>query len=99
MRRRRSSAERRRPRSVGARGASLAAGREVLARFRPDATEVAVAALDAPVGRVLLEAAREIGADRLMIGAYAQGPTLEWLLGGVTRTVLREAAIPLFLRH
>ncbi len=84
---------------VGQRGASLATAREVVGRFRPAIEEVAVATGPGPVGRRLLEAAHEIGADCLLIGAYAHGPTLEWLLGGVTRTVLQEATVPLLLRH
>ncbi|MGC8468382.1 MAG: universal stress protein [Acetobacteraceae bacterium] len=84
---------------VGQRGASLAIAREVLGRFRPGVEEVAVAKGPGPVGRSLLEAVHEIGADCLLIGAYAHGLALEWLLGGVTRTLLQEATVPLLLRH
>ena len=84
---------------VGQRGASLAFAREVLGRFCNGVEAVAVAKGPGPVGRSLLAAVQEIGADCLLIGAYARGPALEWVLGGVTRTVLQEATVPLLLRH
>ncbi len=33
------------------------------------------------------------------MGAYGRSRLDEWALGGTTRSVLRQAAIPLFLHH
>ena len=53
----------------------------------------------APVGIRLLAEAASLGADWLVIGAWRRPPFAEWLLGGVTRVVLREARLPVFLMH
>ena len=58
--------------------------------------------LDAPTdnpGAAILAAAGEAGADLLVMGAYGRARFAEWVLGGVTRHVLENAHIPLFLRH
>ena len=47
---------------------------------------------DGPVGAQLLKLAHELGADLLVMGAYAHGEWREALLGGVTRYVLDHAA-------
>ncbi len=50
-------------------------------------------------GDLLLSRARELGADLLIMGAYAHSPLREMLLGGVTRTILAHADLPVLLRH
>jgi nucleotide-binding universal stress UspA family protein len=50
-------------------------------------------------GELLLGRARELGTDLLVMGAYAHSPLRELLLGGVTRTVLAQADLPVLLRH
>ena len=50
-------------------------------------------------GDLLLGRARELGADLLIMGAYAHCKLREMLLGGVTRTVLAHADLPVLLRH
>ena len=52
-----------------------------------------------PFGRALLDKARELGADMLVMGAYAHSPLREALLGGVTRHVLAHADLPVLMRH
>jgi len=54
---------------------------------------------DGPVGAQLLKLAHELGADLLVMGAYAHGEWREALLGGVTRYVLDHADLPVFMRH
>jgi len=54
---------------------------------------------DGPVGAQLLRIAHELGADLLVMGAYAHGEWREALLGGVTRHVLEHAGLPVFMRH
>jgi len=51
------------------------------------------------VGRALLEAAREAGADMLVMGGYGHSPWREQLLGGATRTALATTPLPLLLVH
>lgn len=52
-----------------------------------------------PFGQLLLAKVEEIGADLLVMGAYAHSPLREMLLGGVTRYVLAHARIPVLMRH
>ncbi|HZT86722.1 MAG TPA: universal stress protein [Stellaceae bacterium] len=50
-------------------------------------------------GAALLAEAHALAADLLVMGAYAHSPLVEAVLGGVTRTVLRRADLPVLLRH
>jgi hypothetical protein len=50
-------------------------------------------------GRRLLEAAHEVGADLIVMGAFAHGEWRERAFGGVTRTMLADADLPLLMRH
>ncbi len=50
-------------------------------------------------GRVLLAAAREAGADLLVMGAYGRAPWREQLFGGATRAALATMPLPLLLMH
>jgi nucleotide-binding universal stress UspA family protein len=47
----------------------------------------------------ILQAAHQIGADLLVMGAFTHGEWREMMFGGVTRTMLAEADLPLFMRH
>jgi nucleotide-binding universal stress UspA family protein len=49
------------------------------------------------VGRVLLSRAADFGADLVVMGAYGHSHLSEWMFGGVTRTVLREASLPVLM--
>ena len=51
------------------------------------------------VGTVLLAEASAIGADLLVVGAYTHSRLRQLLLGGVTRNLLSNATIPLFMAH
>jgi nucleotide-binding universal stress UspA family protein len=46
------------------------------------------------VGEALLARAAEHGADLLVMGAYGHSRLREFVLGGTTRRVLREATLP-----
>jgi nucleotide-binding universal stress UspA family protein len=50
-------------------------------------------------GQVLLEKAHQLGADMLVMGAYAHSPLREAILGGVTRYMLAHADLPVLMRH
>jgi nucleotide-binding universal stress UspA family protein len=49
------------------------------------------------VGRLLLSQAHAFGADLLVMGAYGHSHLSEWVFGGVTRTVLYEAGLPVLM--
>lgn len=51
------------------------------------------------VGPALRQAARDFGADWMVMGAYKHRPAAEFLFGGVTREMLSEAELPLLLAH
>lgn len=46
-----------------------------------------------------LEAARNQGAELIVLGAYGHSRAREWVLGGMTRDLLETTTIPLFLVH
>jgi nucleotide-binding universal stress UspA family protein len=48
-------------------------------------------------GHLLLTRAAAFGADLVVMGAYGHSQLSEWVFGGVTRTVLREAEIPVLM--
>jgi nucleotide-binding universal stress UspA family protein len=45
----------------------------------------------------LLSQAVEFRADLLIMGAYGHSKLREWMFGGVTRTVLYEAGLPVLM--
>lgn len=49
------------------------------------------------VGVQILAEVDRLGGDGLVIGAYRHGPLWEAILGGVTRDVLREMTVPVFM--
>ena len=59
-----------------------------VAQFRP---------LEREVGRGLLAAAQEFGADMLVMGAYSHSRLRQLILGGVTRHVLENARLPVLM--
>lgn len=65
-----------------------------------------VAAVTSPIltggedaGEALLKKTRDLSAGLLVIGAYGHSRFSEFVLGGVTRTVLREMRCPVLLSH
>lgn len=53
----------------------------------------------AHVGEALLSEACAMDADLLVMGAWGHSRIGEWLLGGATQHVLREANLPVLLAH
>jgi nucleotide-binding universal stress UspA family protein len=51
------------------------------------------------LGEALLEEAAKAEADLLVMGAYGHSRLREMVLGGVTRAILGDAAIPVLLMH
>jgi nucleotide-binding universal stress UspA family protein len=51
------------------------------------------------VGSLLLSRISDLGADLLVMGAYGHSRLRELVLGGVTRTILREMTVPVLMSH
>jgi nucleotide-binding universal stress UspA family protein len=58
-----------------------------------------VPASEGDIGRLLLRQAKEFQADMIVMGAFHHSRWREFILGGVTLTMLEEATIPLFMAH
>jgi nucleotide-binding universal stress UspA family protein len=56
-------------------------------------------ASDCPPAEIILGWARRHAAALLVMGAYGQPVLREFFLGSVTRTILKESTIPVFLDH
>ncbi len=49
------------------------------------------------VGTLLIETAKQLKAQYLVMGAYGHSRAREYLFGGVTRSLLNDSPIPLLL--
>jgi len=49
------------------------------------------------VGRLLLSQAAAFDANLVVMGAYGHSHLSQWVFGSVTRTVLREAGLPVLM--
>jgi nucleotide-binding universal stress UspA family protein len=70
-----------------------------LKRHGVTAEAMRVTAGEGDVGRMLLSTAKDLGADLMVMGAFHHSRWREFILGGVTLTVLEQATIPLFMAH
>jgi nucleotide-binding universal stress UspA family protein len=52
-----------------------------------------------PVGDVILEQARRLSADLVVMGAYGHSRAREWVLGGATVEMLRKSEFPILMAH
>lgn len=84
---------------VGAGAQELAGAEQLLAGLGVTGTARVVAEGGLADGDRLLAEAEASGADWLVMGAYRHSRMREWMLGGVTRTVLGASKVPLFLVH
>ncbi|MFA5950190.1 MAG: universal stress protein [Hyphomicrobium sp.] len=64
---------------------------------RCEAAEITRGARD--TGEVLLGEVREMGADLLVMGCYGHSRLREYILGGATRTLLRNMTVPILMSH
>lgn len=62
-------------------------------------TATTMTAADLQVEDVLLNTAADFGADLLVVGGYGHGRMREMVLGGVTRSLLQGATVPVLLSH
>jgi nucleotide-binding universal stress UspA family protein len=51
------------------------------------------------VSEVLLEEARKISADLIVMGGYGHSRWSEWILGGTTREMIAGAKVPILISH
>lgn len=80
----------------GARAADLAA------HLDRHGAKVEISAVDtngATVAAVLLDEARRMSADLIVMGAYGHSRFREWVLGGVTRDMIAQSDTPLLIAH
>ena len=87
-------------------GASLSAGAgrlpelaQVLRWFGVEAETISESSSEAGVGETIRSTAYNIGADLLVMGAYGHSRLQEFVLGGVTRTMIAACEIPQLLFH
>jgi nucleotide-binding universal stress UspA family protein len=50
-------------------------------------------------GAALLNEAKQIGANMIVMGGYGHSRVREWVLGGATRLLLSEAPVPVLIAH
>jgi nucleotide-binding universal stress UspA family protein len=75
---------------------------DMVAHLRRHGVNVEVArvpATEGDIGRLILSQAKEAKADMIVMGAFHHSRWREFILGGVTLTMLEEATIPLFMAH
>ncbi len=70
-----------------------------LKRHGVTAEALRVKAGEGDIGRLLLSTAKSLDADLMVMGAFHHSRWREFILGGVTLTVLEEATMPLFMAH
>ena len=70
-----------------------------LARHGVKATVETTSSGGIGVGNALLSRASDLGADLLVMGAYAHSRVRELLLGGATRTILESTTLPVLMAH
>jgi nucleotide-binding universal stress UspA family protein len=51
------------------------------------------------ISEVILDQARRISADLIVMGAYGHSRAREWVLGGATREMLEGSTFPILMAH
>ena len=70
-----------------------------LARHDITATATSIPRTDTSAGDVILNYAAETNTDLIVAGAWGHTRATEYLFGGVTRTLIEDATIPVWLSH
>lgn len=52
-----------------------------------------------PIAKIILAYAERHNTDLIVVGAYSHGRTAQMVFGGVTRSLLRDAGLPLMIAH
>lgn len=87
---------------MGELGHGEQAGADIAAHLASHGVHVNTVVRDAKsraVSAVLLEHAREMPAQMIVVGGYGHSRLREWAMGGVTRELFRSAPIPVFYSH
>lgn len=71
----------------------------VLSRHGLDVSVSSVASAGRPVSQVLLDMARDLDIDLLVMGAYGHSRFRQNIIGGTTREMLESSKVPLLLSH
>lgn len=74
-------------------------GAEYLAHYGIESEIVEMAKAERPVAKLLVEAAEHRGAGMIVMGAYGHWRLAERVFGGVTRGMLSDVKVPLFMTH
>jgi nucleotide-binding universal stress UspA family protein len=77
--------------------AALELARSVIAPIAPAASYRRIASSGRKTAAVLLEEARGIGADGLVMGAFRRGEILNWLAPGTSTRLINESFLPLLM--
>jgi nucleotide-binding universal stress UspA family protein len=83
-------------------GATDEVSREVCEHLARHGVEAAFRHFDSrgrAVGEAIVDAARELGGDLLVMGAFAHSRLRDLVLGGATRRILDATPMPVFLSH
>jgi nucleotide-binding universal stress UspA family protein len=56
-----------------------------------------VSSRGSPVADIIVSYAADHGADLIVIGAYSHARSIEMVFGGVTRTLLKQAPVPVLM--
>ncbi|MGD0720495.1 MAG: universal stress protein [Roseiarcus sp.] len=75
---------------------------DIAAHLDRHGAKVEISAVDTnggTVAGVLLDEARRMNADLIVMGAYGHSRFREWVLGGVTRDMIAQSDTPLLLAH
>ncbi len=70
-----------------------------LARHSVVTAEVREAETQGDVGVSILETARQMGADLIVMGGYGHSRGIEWTFGGATRTLIAKSPIAVLFSH
>lgn len=73
--------------------------KEHLSKHGINADMEVLTAEDIDAGNAILSHAADIQADLLVMGGYGHSRLREWVLGGVTRTILQTMTVPTLLSH
>jgi len=58
-----------------------------------------LAAIKGDVASTILSHAADVGADFIVMGGYGHSRLREFILGGVTRDILRSMTVPALMAH
>jgi nucleotide-binding universal stress UspA family protein len=75
---------------------------DIANHFDRHGAKVEISATDANGGTIaslLLDEARRMNADLIVMGAYGHSRFREWILGGVTRDMITQSDVPILMAH